>query len=220
MRKIFFNIQATNETIYSDPISMGCISDHGDIFYAEFTDFSRHECEFLIEKNTLPQLKIRDLALREKNKTYKNFYCDLISNNFFVEIASDRETVAEYLYHWVLQVTERSFLDSPNEVDIFNVGPAKYYPSMDIEFWGFNIGERNQAFILIHRLLSSVSGGLYSVYPIVQELATVCRIANKEPLKFFSKMADKERDLYHALKYVKLVKKCYDALCNEIRIRF
>ncbi len=215
MRKIFFNIQTTKESIYSDPISIGCVSDDGDTFYAEFTDFYEQECEFLIEKNTLPQLKIRKLGLKNP---YKKFNYELTSDKpiLFVEIASDRETVAVYLYNWMLQVIERLFLNNLNEVDIFNVSPAKYYPSMDIEFWGFNIGERNQAFLLT-QLLSKVSHGLDFVYPIVQELATFCRVANKEPLRFFREMADSERDLYHALKYAKLVKKCYDALIRKGR---
>lgn len=56
MKKIFFDTEFTGLHQNTTLVSIGLISDEGERFYAELTDFDDTQCDEWIEKNVLDQL--------------------------------------------------------------------------------------------------------------------------------------------------------------------
>lgn len=53
---IFFDMEFTGLHQYTTPISLGMVTENGDTFYAEFTDYDINQCDGWIRTNVLDKL--------------------------------------------------------------------------------------------------------------------------------------------------------------------
>lgn len=63
---IFFDIEFTGLHQYTTPISLGMVTENGDTFYAEFTDYDINQCDDWIRENVL-----ENLLFNEESNFYK-----------------------------------------------------------------------------------------------------------------------------------------------------
>ena len=53
---IFFDMEFTGLHQYTTPISLGMVTEKGDTFYAEFTNYDINQCDGWIRANVLDKL--------------------------------------------------------------------------------------------------------------------------------------------------------------------
>lgn len=92
MRTIFFDTEFTGLRQNTTLISIGLISDEGERFYAELTDFDESQCDEWIEKNVLSHLILsgNDELARE-----------LGDDNMTTVVLGNKEQVRHELQEWL-----------------------------------------------------------------------------------------------------------------------
>lgn len=92
MRKIFFDTEFTGLHQNTTLVSIGLISDEGERFYAELTDFDDTQCDEWIEKNVLEHLLLRGNSELEKQ---------LEDDGMTTTVIGSKEDVREELNEWL-----------------------------------------------------------------------------------------------------------------------
>jgi len=92
MKKIFFDTEFTGLYKDSQLISIGLISEDGDTFYAELTDYDKNKVSNWIYNNVILNLKFQNL-------TEKNLLINKSKKNY--EILCDKKTLKEHLTMWL-----------------------------------------------------------------------------------------------------------------------
>lgn len=92
MRKIFFDTEFTGLHQNTTIVSIGLISDEGERFYAELTDYDETQCNEWIEKNVLDHLLLSGNSELEK---------ELKDNGMTTTVIGRKEFVREALNEWL-----------------------------------------------------------------------------------------------------------------------
>ena len=92
MRKIFFDTEFTGLHQNTTLVSIGLISDEGERFYAELTDYDETQCDEWIEKNVLDHLLLSGNSELEK---------ELKDNGMTTTVIGRKEFVREALNEWL-----------------------------------------------------------------------------------------------------------------------
>ena len=77
---IFFDMEFTGLHRNTTPISLGMVTEKGDTFYAEFTDYDIYQCDDWIRENILEKLLFNKkdyLCKLGKNIMMKSDYTDI-----------------------------------------------------------------------------------------------------------------------------------------------
>lgn len=80
MRKIFFDTEFTGLHQNTTLVSIGLISDEGERFYAELTDYDESQCDEWIEKNVLDHLLQSGNSELEKELKYDGMTTTVIGS--------------------------------------------------------------------------------------------------------------------------------------------
>lgn len=92
--KLFFDFEFTGLYQNCQAISLGIISDDGNAFYAEFTDFNKSECNQWVQENVLPNLHFQ---LSNNNIVVANI------PSVKMELNGDTEFIRARLKEWIDQ---------------------------------------------------------------------------------------------------------------------
>lgn len=92
---IFFDMEFTGLRKNTAPISLGMVTEHGDTFYAEFTDYNKNHCDRWIQQNVL-----KNLLFKERES-----FCDGFKN---VRVKGGRMAVSDALNEWMMEVVDNN----------------------------------------------------------------------------------------------------------------
>lgn len=85
MKKLFFDTEFTGLQQNTTLISIGIVSDCGKTFYAEFTDFDKHQCGDWIITNVLSKLLFKNKPNTNLIISNKKSEFTVKGNSFFVQ---------------------------------------------------------------------------------------------------------------------------------------
>ena len=88
MKKLFFNCQFTGLHQKTTLISMGIVSEDGDVFYAEFTDYDKSQVDDWIQSNVIDKC----LVMKEEG---------VIQTSRILHVKSDTDTIKRHLDRWL-----------------------------------------------------------------------------------------------------------------------
>ena len=104
--KVFFDDEMTGLTQKTTLISIGLISEHGDKFYAELTDYDKLLCNDWINENVIANMCILpDGAI---NTPVINKFNDLFTGKNDVMIVGTKEEVKKALLMWLDSIMDKS----------------------------------------------------------------------------------------------------------------
>jgi hypothetical protein len=95
--KIFFDTEFTGLHKTTTLISIGCVDENGNQFYAELTDYDKSQVNEWIEENVIKNLRLS-----------KNMSSEDMFGNF--EICSTKKNVKEALEKWLSKYEEVQFV--------------------------------------------------------------------------------------------------------------
>ena len=90
---IYFDMEFTGLHKYTTPISIGCVSESGATFYAEFIDYEKTQVDDWIKENVLSNLKFN---YEEDYSANTKTYC-----NYNVEMCSTSDNISRELLKWL-----------------------------------------------------------------------------------------------------------------------
>lgn len=85
MRMIFFDTEFTGLHQNTTLVSIGLVSDEGERFYAELTDYDESQCDEWIEKNVLEHLILSGNTELEKQLKVDTMTISVIGNKTYVK---------------------------------------------------------------------------------------------------------------------------------------
>ena len=94
---IFFDTEFTGLHKNTTLISIGLVDDQDKTFYAEFTDYDKHQCEPWIKRNVINNLKWAGTKSPERIK---------VENDKGIAILGDTQYIANHLLKWLTQYQE------------------------------------------------------------------------------------------------------------------
>jgi hypothetical protein len=200
MLKIFFDTEFTGLHQDTTLISLGCVSERGDVFYAEFNDYDKSQCDDWIHENVISKLRFNHLpvTLYTISSTLK-----------YVEIKNNRHTVAQYLAGWLHHILGCPLSGSyrePKKTDLITE------PS--IEMWSDCLA---YDWVLFCQLFGHAFNIPKCIYYIPFDICTMFKLAGVDPdisrEEFVGTLhdIDKHNSLYDA----KIIKACYDKLSKS-----
>jgi hypothetical protein len=72
--KVFFDTEFTGLHQKTTIISIGLVSECGESFYAEFTDYDRSQVDYWLQQNVIEKLHLTDEVVSEANKSTSHFF--------------------------------------------------------------------------------------------------------------------------------------------------
>lgn len=93
--KVFFDMEFTGLHQNTTPISIGIISENGETFYAEFTDYDRFQVDDWIKENVIRNLSLFDRGLERFSERGSDWL-----------VYGDKGYVSDNLKEWLLQFSE------------------------------------------------------------------------------------------------------------------
>jgi len=100
---IYFDMEFTGLHKYTTPISIGCVSQSGKTFYAEFLDFDNTQVDEWIHENVLENLVFKYNEVHPYETTYKNGvkYITIPDSPHNVQISTTRNFIKHALRKWL-----------------------------------------------------------------------------------------------------------------------
>lgn len=99
---IFFDTEFTGLVPGTQLISLGCVSEYGEKFYAEFTDFDENKCNYWIKENVLKNLI--------NKKTDYNYLGDI------VYVHGDSDEIRDELICWLQKIRRKERIQFISDV--------------------------------------------------------------------------------------------------------
>ena len=94
--EVFFDTEFTGLHQNTTLISIGCVSNAGDTFYAELSDFDYSQVDEWILNNVVNNLKFYNNAMEDH----------IAIEGYITEAYGDKGFVAQKLHHWLLKYSE------------------------------------------------------------------------------------------------------------------
>lgn len=213
MNKIYFDTEFTGLTQNTTLISIGLVSDTGDQFYAEFTDFDKHQVDGWIYTNVIQKLTVINSLESDKDKAVfkktnlktgitamwvNSHISDVeiknieLRNNHLYEFAGPKEMIAVYLRAWLDFIKQKT--GAPSEMH----GDHLAYD------W-----------VLFCQLFGGAMHIPESVHYIPQDLCTAFRENGINPDTArvdFSEYDEKEVMPHNSLFDAKIIKACFEKI--------
>ena len=185
--KIFLDTKFTGLHQYTTLISIGIISEFGDTFYAEFSDYDKNQVDNWIQENV-----INNLCLIGKYNDPTWFHLDNLDDNIHMSVSGNIKYIKMMLDEWFDVV-----LDNNEE--------------NNIEIWSDCL---SYDWVLFNQLYGNALNLPDFIYYIPFDICTFMKLAGVDPdisrEEFIgnSVEGDKHNSLYDA----KVIKACYDKL--------
>lgn len=186
--KIFFDTEFTGLHQKTTLISIGCISEDGDTFYAELTDYDVSQVDEWIQANVIDNLSIMPLLVSADDKDMR--------------VSGNRAKVRHYLEKWLLGQSTKNAVYG----DMRNIFPDRH-PQM-LEFW-------SDCYAYDWVLFCELWGGALHVptfaYYIPFDLSTLFKLKGIDPdisREEYAGMGEGEK--HFALWDAKVIKACYE----------
>ncbi len=203
--KVFFDTEFTGLHQNTTLISIGMVSDRGDKFYAEFTDYDRDQCDEWIKDNVLSQLRF------DTPREGEDFYFSWsVLPPVEVKVQGDRKLIARYLDDWLqdIQGGPLSWVDyggdAPHRVEI----PR-------IELWSDCLA---YDFVLLCDLFGGALNIPKSVYYIPFDICTLFKLAGVDPdINREQFVGVNKGQKHNALWDAEVIKLCHDKLMSMIK---
>ena len=190
--KIFLDTEFTGLHQYTTLISIGIISEFGDTFYAEFSDYDKNQVDNWIQENV-----INNLCLIGKYNDPTWFHLDNLDDNIHMSVSGNIKYIKMMLDEWFDVV-----LDNNEE--------------NNIEIWSDCL---SYDWVLFNQLYGNALNLPDFIYYIPFDICTFMKLTGVDPdisrEEFIgnSVEGDKHNSLYDA----KVIKACYDKLIRIIR---
>ena len=190
--KIFLDTEFTGLHQYTTLISIGIISEFGDTFYAEFTDYDKNQVDNWIQENV-----INNLCLIGKYNNPTWFHLDNLDDNIHMSVSGNIKYIKMMLDEWFDVVLNN------NEEN-------------NIEIWSDCL---SYDWVLFNQLYGNALNLPDFIYYIPFDICTFMKLTGVDPdisrEEFIgnSVEGDKHNSLYDA----KVIKACYDKLIRIIR---
>lgn len=98
---IYFDTEFTGLVPNTTLISLGCVAETGEKFYAEFTDYNKDLVDDWIQENVIKNLYLK----RDSDEQFALVEYDSITRNAFVK--GDSSEVLRYFKCWLLDLEDR-----------------------------------------------------------------------------------------------------------------
>lgn len=189
--KVFFDTEFTGLHKNTTLISLGIVSEFGDTFYAEFTDYNKEDVNVWIQENVINKLQFNDSL------------SDVITNMSVMktidfEIKGTKKQIVDKLKQWLDMIYQR-------------------YNYTRVEFWSDCLAWDWVLFVDLFGSSFDLPG---CVYPYPMDIVTMFRErnidpdVNREDFVYFCEKDDKHNALYDA----KIIRDCYELLRSmEVR---
>ena len=98
---IYFDTEFTGLVPNTTLISLGCVAETGEKFYAEFTDYNKDLCDDWIKENV-----IKNLYLKKDPNSVSALISDELEN---YEVKGDSRQILKYFTEWLKWVSDKPF---------------------------------------------------------------------------------------------------------------
>lgn len=189
--KVFFDTEFTGLHKNATLISLGIISEFGDTFYAELTDYNKEDVNDWIQENVINKLQFNDSL----SETIMNLS---VMKSIDFEIKGNKKQITDRLKQWLDMICER-------------------YNYSRVEFWSDCLA---WDWVLFVDLFGSSFDLPDYIYPYPMDIVTMFRERNIDPdinreeYVYFCNKDDKHNALFDA----KIIRDCYDLL-NSMEVR-
>lgn len=186
--KIFFDTEFTGLHQKTTLISIGCIVEDGDTFYAELTDYDASQVDEWIQTNVIDKLFIMPRLVSADNQN--------------MNVSGNKRTVEHYLRKWLVEQSTKNAVYG----DMRNVFPDRH--PQTIEVW-------SDCYAYDWVLFCDLFGGAFSipdcVYYIPFDLATLFKLKGIDPdinREEYAGMSGGNK--HNALWDAQVIKACYE----------
>ena len=207
MLKVFFDTEFTGLHQNTTLISIGLVSERGDTFYAEFSDYDKAQCDEWINTNVISKLKFSVPKYGEDEFFIWTGGEDAVKK---VELRGNTQQIAQYLYDWFQDI-----LGGPLSWVDYGEGicpPEITDPS--IELWSDCLA---YDFVLFNQLWEHAFNIPKCIYYIPFDICTLFKVVNVDPdidREAFVGCSSKNNK-HNALWDAKIIKKCHDKLIRD-----
>lgn len=191
---IFFDTEFTGLHQNTTPISIGLVSEDGDTFYAEFTDYDACQVDQWIQANVIDNLTLLEGIVFADEKDMR--------------VSGPRAKVEHYLRKWLLEQSTKNAVYG----DMRNIFPDRH--PQKLEMW-------SDCYAYDWVLFCDLFGGAMSVpdcvYYIPFDLSTLFKVKGIDPdidREEYAGPTD-ESHKHNALWDAKVIKACYDKAVSE-----
>lgn len=190
---IFFDTEFTGLHQNTTLISIGLVSEDGDTFYAEFTDYDARQVDQWIQANVIDNLTLLEGIVFADEKDMR--------------VSGPRAKVEHYLRKWLLEQSTKNAVYG----DMRNVFPDRH--PQKLEMW-------SDCYAYDWVLFCDLFGGALSVpdcvYYIPFDLSTLFKVKGINPdvsREEYAGMGEGEK--HFALWDAKVIKACYEKAVSE-----
>jgi hypothetical protein len=188
--KVFFDTEFTGLHQHTTLISIGLVSEDGDTFYAELTDYDARQVDQWIQANVIDNLTLLEGIVFADEKDMR--------------VSGPRAKVEHYLRKWLLEQSTKNAVYG----DMRNVFPDRH--PQELEMW-------SDCYAYDWVLFCDLFGGAMNVpdcvYYIPFDLSTLFKVKGINPDISREEYAGTgEGDKHFALWDAKVIKACYDKL--------
>jgi len=209
MLKVFFDTEFTGLHQNTTLISIGLVSERGDTFYAEFSDYDRSQCDDWIKCNVLSKLKF---SAPPKGQLEHFVWSGGSSSIKHAELRDDRVIIAKYLNDWFQDI-----LGGPlSWVDYDESEKPKRIVKPSIEMWSDCLA---YDWVLFNQLLGHAFNTPNCIYYIPFDICTLFKAANINPdipREEFVAMSGSEK--HNSLFDAKVIMECFFKLRNILGV--
>lgn len=185
--KIFFDTEFTGLHQKTTLISIGCVSEDGDTFYAELTDYDYDQVDEWLQSNVIDNLSIPSRLVSADDK-------DML-------VSGDKATVHHYLDKWLKEQSTKNAVYG----DMRNVFPDRH--PQTLEMW-------SDCYAYDWVLFCELFGGALHVptyaYYIPFDLSTLLKVRGIDPdinREEYAEISDGNK--HNALWDAKVIRACY-----------
>lgn len=98
---VYFDTEFTGLVPNTTLISIGCVTETGEKFYAEFTDYNKDLCDDWIKENVIKNLYLK------KDPNSPSALLNYSSKTRNAEVKGDTNSVAKYFKLWLIDLNEK-----------------------------------------------------------------------------------------------------------------
>lgn len=188
MTRIYWDMEFTGLHQKTTLISIGCVAEDGDTFYAELTDFDASQVDDWIQENVIDKLSLLPRLVSADDKDMR--------------VSGKKETVKHFLGKWLLEQSTKNAVYG----DMRNVFPDRH--PQKLEMWSDCLA---YDWVLFCQLFDGAMNIPDCVYYIPFDLATLFKVKGIDPDISREEYAGMSNDKKHnALWDAQVIKACYE----------
>jgi hypothetical protein len=191
--KIFFDTEFTGLHQNTTLISIGCVSEDGETFYAELTDYAAEQVDDWLQVNVIDRLSLLSRLVYADDKDMR--------------VSGSKGTVRHYLEKWLQEQSTKHAVYGDMRNQFSDRHPQK------LEMWSDCYA---YDWVLFCELFGGAFGVPDCVYYIPFDLATLFKLKGIDPdinREVFAEWAGGTK--HNALHDAKVIKACYEKALQE-----